>query len=159
MEQKTLARWLKIILIGVGICGIIFYALIVPAFGRSLVADNPEMSNRFWPWLIFILLTAVPCYVALVFGWIIAVNIGKDRSFSSANALLLKRIAVLAAVDTAFFFIGNAVMVFLNMSHAGVLLASLLIVFAGIAVTVAAAALSHLVLKAARLQEESDYTI
>ena len=45
------------------------------------------------------------------------------------------------------------------MSHPGVLLLSLLIVFAGIAVTVASAALSHLVYKAASLQEQSDLTI
>ena len=45
------------------------------------------------------------------------------------------------------------------MSHPGVALASLLGVFAGVAVAIAAAALSHLVRKAAELQEQSDYTI
>jgi hypothetical protein len=45
------------------------------------------------------------------------------------------------------------------MSHPGVTLLSLLIVFAGIAIAVAAAALSHLVHKAAALQEQSDLTI
>ena len=50
-------------------------------------------------------------------------------------------------------------MLFTNMSHSGVALFSLLIVFAGVAVAVAAAALSHLVQKAAVLQEQSDLTI
>ena len=45
------------------------------------------------------------------------------------------------------------------MNHPGVILMLLLVVFAGVAVAVAAAALSHLVKKAAVLQEESDLTI
>ena len=34
MEQKTLATWLKIIIIGTGICGIVIGALILPEVGR-----------------------------------------------------------------------------------------------------------------------------
>ena len=73
--------------------------------------------------------------------------------------VLLQRIAWLAAGDTAFFFLGNVVFTLLSMNHPGILLLSLLICFAGVAVTVAAACLSHLVRKAADLQEQSDLTI
>ena len=45
------------------------------------------------------------------------------------------------------------------MSHPDVVLASLVIDFVGIAVSVASAGLSHLVEKAAKLQEESELTI
>ena len=159
MEQKTLSRWLKVILVGVGLCGLVVYGAVLPLYGQSLVGQNPDMANRYWPWLIFLWATGVPCYAALVIGWRIAVNIGKDRSFSEDNARHLKRIAFLAAGDSVFFFVGNVVLLFANMSHPGVVLASLLVVFAGVAVTVAAAALSHLVLKAAMLQEQSDLTI
>ena len=159
MEQKILSRWLKLVVVGVGICGLVVYALILPLYGQSLVGSNPEMAYRYWPWLIFLWLTGVPCYIALVIGWKIAVNIGLDRSFTANNARYLKRIALLAAGDTVFFFVGNIVLLFANMSHPGVVLFSLLIVFAGVAVSVAAAALSHLVLKAAQLQEQSDLTI
>ena len=92
-------------------------------------------------------------------GWKIAVNIGKDRSFTLENARLLQIISWLAAGDAAFFFLGNIVLFFLNMNHPGILLISLLICFAGVAVAVAAACLSHLVRKAADLQEQSDLTI
>ncbi len=159
MEQRILSRWLKLVLVGVGLCGLVVYALILPLYGQSLVGSNPEMANRYWPWLIFLWLTGVPCYIALIIGWKIAANIGIDRSFSEDNARYLKRIAFLAAGDSVFFFVGNVVLLFANMSHPGVVLASLLVVFAGVAVTVAAAALSHLVLKAALLQEQSDLTI
>ena len=159
MEQTTLSKWLKIVLVGVGICGLIVYLLIIPSYGTSLKSMYPEFQNRYWPWVIFLWVTAIPCYTALVFGWNIAVNIGKDKSFTTDNAHYLKWISWLAAGDSAFFFVGNVALLFANMSHPGVTLFSLLVVFAGIAVTVAAAALSHLVRKAAVLQEQSDLTI
>ncbi len=159
MEQKALSKWLKIIIIGVGICGLVGYFLVIPRFGQSLARQYPEFSGRYLPWLIFIWLTAIPCYIALFFGWKIAANIGTDRSFSVENANLLKWISWLAAGDSIYFFAGNVTLLLLGMSHPGVVLASLLVVFAGVAITVAAAALSHLVRKAAALQEESDLTI
>lgn len=159
MEQKSLAMWLKVILIGVGICGAIIYFAVIPIFGESLAYDYPEFSNCYWPWLSFIWMTGIPCYGALFLGWKIATNIGADLSFSNANAKYLKWISWLAAGDAAFFFAGNIVMLLLNMSHPGIALGSCLVVFAGIAVAVAAAALSHLVKKAVVLQEENDLTI
>lgn len=159
MEQKGLATWLKIILVGVGICGLVVYFVVFPSYGESLVSDYPEFSNRFWPWLIFLWISGIPCYAVLVFGWKIAANIGRDQSFSNANAKYLKWIAWLAAGDGVFFFVGNMVLLFTNMSHPGIALFSLLVVFAGVAVAVASAVLSHLVQKAAVLQEQSDLTI
>ena len=159
MEQKTLAKWLKIILIGLGICGLAVYFAVIPSYGISLRTEYPEFSNRFWPWLIFLWLTAVPCYSALVLGWKIASGIGNDRSLTERNAGYLKWISWLAAGDTAFFFLGNLALLFANMSHPGIVLLSLLIVFVGTAAAVAAAALSRLVKKAAALQEQSDLTI
>ena len=159
MNQKKLAAWLKGIIIGIGLCGLVVYFAILPNFGESLHESYPEFAGWHWPWMIFLWCTAVPCFAALVLGWMIAVNIGGDRSFSEANARLLQRIAWLAAGDTAFFFLGNVVLFFLSMNHPGILLASLLICFAGVAVTVAAVCLSHLVHKAADLQEQSDLTI
>ncbi|MBR2520757.1 MAG: DUF2975 domain-containing protein [Oscillospiraceae bacterium] len=159
MKQSTLSKWLKFIILGVGVCGILVYAVFVPEYGRSTVEANPEFTGWFVPWLVFLSVTALPCYAALVLAWKIAVNIGCDRSFSTENARYLKWISFLAAGDALYFFIGNVVMLVLDMNHPGIALASLLIVFAGLAVTVASAALSHLVGKAAALQEQSDLTI
>lgn len=160
MKQAYLANWLKCIIIGVGICGLIVYFLVVPVIGRTIaVMEQGVYDHCYWPWLIFIWVTGVPCYTVLVLAWKVVCNIGADRSFSLPNAKLLKWISVLAAADAALFFAGNIVFLFLNMNHPGIVLFSQIIVFAGIAVAVAAAALSHLVLKAADLQEQSDYTI
>ena len=159
MEQKTLSKWLKLILLGMGICGLAVYLVVVPSFGDSLRSQYPEFAGRYWPWLIFIWVSGIPCYAVLVLGWRIAANIGRDASFSLENARFLRSIAVLAALDAAYVFLGNLAMLFLDMSHPGVVLLSLLVVFAGAAVAVAAGALSHLARKAALLQEENDLTI
>lgn len=159
MQQKTLAKWLKTILIGAAICGTVIYAGVIPLYGREIAAAYPEFANRYTPWLVFILLSGVPCYAVLGLAWKIASNIGADKSFSQANAKLLKGIAVLAAGDGAFVFLGNLVFLLLDMNHPSVMLASLFIVFLGAAISVAAAVLSHLVRKAADLQEQSDLTI
>jgi len=159
MKQKSLARWLKAAVIGVGVILIFVYAFVIPAYGASLVSQYPEFSNRYLPWLIFLSVTALPCFCALVLVWKIACSIGRDRSFTEKNAACLKYISLLAGADSAYFFLGNAVLLALNMSHPGILLFSLAFVFAGIAAAICAAALSHLVKKAAALQEQSDLTI
>lgn len=159
MEQKTLARWLKTAVVLVGLCGLFVYAVVLPLCGQTLVGQEPDHAYCYWPWLIFLWVTALPCFGVLGLGWRIAGNIGRDRSFSEENARCLKYAAVLAAFDAALFFVGNVVYLFLNMSHPGVTIASLAVSLGGVAVSVAAASLSRLVKKAALLQEQSDLTI
>lgn len=159
MEQKTFAKLLKFVIIGVGICGLFIYFYLIPSYGQSLAREFPEYAGAYLPWLIFLWITALPCYATLVFGWQISTNIGNDRSFSRENSRLLKWVAWMAAGDSAFFFLGNVVLLLCNMNHPGIFLVCMVVVFAGVAITVAAAALSHLVRKAAILQEESELTI
>ena len=159
MAQKNLAKWLKFIILGVGACALFVYSVILPMYGQGAVLKYPEFAYCYKPWLWFLWSTGLPVLAALVLCWRIASNIGRDRSFSLDNARLLKWISWLAAADSGYFFIGNIVMLGLGMSHPGVTLLSFLVVFCGVAVTVAAAALSHLVLKAADLEEQNELTI
>ncbi len=159
MSQKSLSKWLKGIVAGMGICGAIIYLYLVPVWGKELVGANPEFSNCYIPWLVVILISAIPCYGVLYLGWKISSEIGKDNSFSVENAAYLRNIAVLAVSDSAYFFAANLVLMIMGMNHPGIFLLSLLVVFAGIVVTVAAAALSHLVQKAAEIEQENELTI
>lgn len=159
MERNSLARWLKVMILGVGVCGLVVYAYIFPMFGQSLIWQHPELDGWFYPWLIFLWITGVPCYVALGLAWRIAVHIGRDESFSFANARLLKWISALAAGDAMFFFFGNVLYLVVGMNHPGIVIVSLIVVFFGIAISVAASVLSRLVRKAAELQEQNDLTI
>lgn len=159
MNQSSLSKWLKWIVVVVGLCGLLVYAWVIPSLGEMLRFEYPEFANCYTPWMILVWITGAPCYVALVFGWKIAGNIGRDRSFSVENAKLLKRIAVLAVADTGFFFAMNIIYWLLNMNHPAIVLLSLLVLIVGIAISAVSAALSHLVRKAAELQEQSDLTI
>lgn len=159
MKQTALSRWLKAVILAVGLCGLGVYFWIVPTLARSVTAQYPEFSGCLWPWLCLVWATAIPCYAALLFCWKIARNIGADRSFCAQNGRLLRWISYLAAGDVALFLLGNVVFLLLNMNHPSILLAALLIFLIGMAISVAAATLSHLVGKAAALQEQSDLTI
>lgn len=159
MSQFKLSRWLKAIIIGSGICGTIIYLYIFPFWGNDIAVSNSEFAFWYWPWLIFLWLTAIPCYATLICSYKIANEIGRDNSFSSKNAKLLKLISIYAAADSAFLFIGNIIFLLLNMNHPGIVLVSFFVVFIGIAITVASAALSHLVYKASQIREENDLTI
>lgn len=159
MEQKDLANWLKLIIIGIGLCGLFIYCIALPVYGSAVADAYPEYSWAYYPWIIFLWITGVPCYAVLFFGWRISSKIGIDRSFCTENAIDLKRISVLAAADSIFFFVMNVVYLFMGINKLGIVLAALIISFFGTAVTVAAAALSHLVKKAAKLQEDNDLTI
>ena len=159
MKQKSLSNWLKAIIIGMGFIGLVFYGLVVPALGNDLVSHYPEYNDAYYLWIVFLWLTAVPCYIVLYLAWKISANIGKDNSFSKENAVCMKYISMLAAGDSIFFFIGNIVYLVIGFNHPSIVLAALVIVFIGVSIAVAAAVLSHLILKAAQLKEENDLTI
>ena len=160
MDQKKLATWLKIIIAGVALCCVFICAVLLPELGKSLKTHyEGEFDYAFWPCLIFLWVCFIPVLAALVLSWRIAHNLGNGRAFTMENAKLFKIISILAVVDTAFFFIGNCVLLCLNMNHPGFVVFSLVIVFIGVAIAVCAAGLSHYVAKAAAMQDENDLTI
>ncbi len=159
MEQNDLSKWLKVIILGCGICGSIIYVMLVPYYGGYLVSLNPELSYYFYPWLFFIWASGVPCYLVLILAWKVATNIGADRPFCLENAKRLKMISALSAGDAMFFFGMNLLYLLLNMNHPGVVLLSLFVVFAGAVVAVLSASLSYFVKRATVLKEQSDLTI
>ncbi len=159
MTQNSLSKWLKMVILGAAVCGLALCVWAIPGFGKAVVQANPEFSYCYVPWLVLLWLVSLPCFVALVLAWKVAENIGKDRPFLPDNGRFLKWISRLAAADAVFFFFMNILYLFLNMNHPGIVLGSLLIAFAGTAVSVVCAVLAQMVEKAAVLQEQSDWTI
>lgn len=159
MEQRALSSWLKGAIVCLAVLGLLVFAVVIPAYGLTLAGNNPDYAHCFWPWMLLILLVAVPCYMALVIGWRIASDIGRDRSFSVVNAKRMKLISNLAFGDVMLFFCGNVLLLVFGMSHPGVFLVSLIPDLFGVALAVCAAALSHLIYKSASLQEDADLTI
>lgn len=145
MKQKKLANWLKVMIVGVGICGVLLAIFVLPMFGRTILTLG--------------LLTGLPCYLALWHSWEIMSNIANDQSFTMTNAKYLKNISTLATIDVIFLLIWDVIIVGWKFRDLHMFLVCLLIVFMGTVIAVIFAALSHLVGKAAVLQEQSDYTI
>ena len=159
MKLKSLARWLRAVIIGAALCGALLFGFAVPDFGKSLMADYPEFANRYLPWLLFLEISSLPCWAVLILGWKVVGNIGRGEAFCRENARLLGWVSRLAAADSGYFFLGNMILLLTGMSHPGIALASLGVVLAGIGATVAAAVLSHLVGKACDMRELTDLTI
>ena len=159
MNQSNLSKWLKFITIAVGVIGIIVFLFLVPMVGREVASTNPEYSYCYYPWLIFIWIMAIPCYMVLGFFWSICNQIQMNQSFSDKNAKSLIWISGLAIFNTIFCFVVNVTFLILNMSHPGIFIGFIFVIFAGIAIAIVSAALSHLVKKASVLQEENDLTI
>lgn len=159
MEQRTLVQWLKILVIFMTVCGGVLCVGVLPMVGKQMAEKYPEFAYCYLPWLFFLWILAVPCFVALRLSWKIFVNIEKDHSFCMENANYMGKISFLAGMDAGFLFLGNVLFLLIGMNHPGILLGAILIVVAGVGISVAAAALSHLVQKAAVLQEQSDLTI
>lgn len=158
-DPKKIERVLKVIIIGMGIFGALFYAAFLPEFIRDLISRAPDFSGWFWPWMILIWLTAVPCYIVLVLAWRSAVDAGKKNSFTMKNAERLQKTGRLASGDGIFFLIMNLIYWLIGLNHPGILLASCLIFFICIAFAVVVNALAVMVARAAELEEESKFTI
>ena len=159
MRQKELEKWLKIVIIAVALCGLIVCGVAIPWIGHVLIECDTQISYMYIPWLIFFIISAVPCYVIMYLGWKVAVNRGNDRSFSLENAKYIKLASKIILLDAIYFFVINICFGKVYINHPGVILALVFIVFAGVIASVVAAVLSHLVIKAADLQEQSDLTI
>ena len=145
MKQKELANILKVMIIGVAICGGGVYGLVIPTYGIAVMIATA--------------LTLIPCYIALVYSWKIMSNIANDDSFTMENAKLLGKISSLARIDSVFLLAWSVLFFTLKITDLHILVISLLIVFLGIVVAAIFAALSHLVLRAADLQDQYDLTI
>lgn len=158
MNQKKLAIWLKTIIGCTALIGLFTYGFAIPILiGKGyFVANYPEFSSAYVPWVVFISISAIPCFMALIRAWQIATEIGRDNSFSGINARYMRQISLYAMIDCVYFFVGNIVMLFLNMNHPGFVIVALFIVLAGIIIAVAAACLAHLIEKAAVIREENE---
>ncbi len=159
MSQKSLTGWLKAIILITATLSLLAFLCILFVIGPDMVNNYPEFSNRYLPWVIFITIIFIPYFIALGLSWPVTLSIEDKTVFSIKNAKIFKSVSALAIIDSCFVLIGNIILLLLNMSHPSVFLALSIIVFVGIAAAVVCAIISHLLVKAAHLKEQSDLTI
>ena len=159
MKQITLARMLQGIAVLAALLVLLLAVVVLPTLADEMVRSFPEYQRLRWPCLSFFWLSALPLFYALLLAWRIFADIGRDRSFCAENAARLARIGRLALLECGWYAAGIAILSVLRLFNPGLLLAGLAVVFAALAVATVAAALSYLVGKAVRLQQENDLTI
>ena len=159
MKQKELSVWLRIVVIVIGAAVLFLAVVFLPDIGQKAAQLNPELAYLYWPCLIFIWCTVLPMLAALALAWQIFTEIGRDNSFCLQNAQRLRKISVLALLDTLLYIGGFIALALLDAMRPGALVGTICIVFLGLIMTVISAALSHLTRKAADLKAENDLTI
>lgn len=159
MDISKISKILKAFILGTGTLGLAFFIFAMPLIGQSLVRAAPDYAHCYNPWLIFVWIVGIPCYIVLIFAWKISANIGVDNAFSLDNAKLFGYIYVVTITDVCIFLAINTVFIFMNMSHPGVFIISLGISFVGVAFAFCAKVLSAMCENAAQLKEETELTI
>jgi len=159
MTSLSLCRIVRAAVVAVAICGLVVCGYILPRWGMEAALRRTEDSSYYMPWLVFLWAAAVPCFIIVALVWKVSTAIKNDRVFTFETARLVKTGSVLLFCDVGFFFVGNVVLFILNLSHPGVLLASLFIDVFGVSLALLAAVLARYLTKAAALQEEADGTI
>lgn len=159
MVCKQLARCCKISLTGGCLCLAAVYLVAVPGVAAGLLRQAPELADRFWPWLLLVEATALPCILVALWGWKLTGEIGRGNAFSGESARLVKRTSTALLLDAALFLAGNVVYFLLGISHPAVALLALFVCAAAAVFGLAARALAQLVGEAARLREDSELVI
>lgn len=159
MNNDTLSKVLKLLIIGLAISGLVIYLFIFPFIGKSFIEVLPEASSWYWPWLSFLWITGIPCFMVLILMWQFTSTIKDNKVFSRLNATRILNISKLSILDTIIVIVGNLILLFADKNHPSIMILMLAIILLGITIAIIAYAFSRLIYNAAILQEESDLTI
>lgn len=165
MQQKTLVSWLKTIIIIFALLLAVLLFLIVPSMGQQVAARGSDTAFLFWPCLVFIWILGVPVYLMLREAWKVCCRIGSGQPFCGDNARSFVAICQYSLLDCGMLFLGNVALAITNgitklsVYPSEIPVFSVLLIFIGLAVSVAAATLSHLIYKASDINEENQLTI
>lgn len=164
MGQKGLSNLMKLAIILTGFVGLVCFAYVIPKLDINWSGLYPEFAKVSVIWAVFLELLALPYYTVLVLGWTVAKGIGNDKSFTYINSSRIKIASYIVLITSLYFFAGticflNVYFVLANFNHPGMLLLSFLFLFCSVILGIGLAMVSHIVMKAAKLQEEADLTI
>ncbi|WP_431808164.1 DUF2975 domain-containing protein [Lysinibacillus sphaericus] len=147
--MKKLAMWLKFLIIMVAFSGILFCFLVVPQMAIKIEG---------MPIMLFMWVTAIPFYLALLFAWKICSGITKKlfseqyvKHFTYMSYLVMSEI-VLYAIGIVYIIISE---------QATTIIFSFCLLFFGMAVTLTVflRVLANVFQQAIQLEEEAKLTI
>lgn len=147
--MKRLAMWLKFLIIMVALSGILFCFLIVP-----------QMATRIesMPITLFMWVTGLPFYIALLFAWKICSGI-TEQLFSEQHIKHLKKISYLAISEVVLYAIGIVYIIISEQATINILSFCLLFFGMAVTLTVFLRVLANVFQQAIQLKEEAKLTI
>lgn len=159
MKQRGFSLWLKAITLTCTILGLCLCFLLAPMLIENLTAAHAELEDMFYPGMVFVWITAVPFFAALAEVWLICGEIGRDNSFCIKNALRLRTLSGICALECILYLAGILLLLIKGASEPWLFLFFLFVIFICVSAAVGCAMLSHLVRKAADLRQDSELTI
>lgn len=156
VNNQKLSVLLKVIIIIMAVLGFGGYGIVVPWALSTFVEQYPEFAYYYIPWLIFIMITALPLYAILALGWSVSNEMKKDMLFTRKNAKSLRLVAFLLGGDAVFFFIGNIIYWMLNLNHPGVVIAAFVFCVFVVLISLAVNILADMINKASAIREENE---
>lgn len=159
MTSKSLGILMRISVIAASISGLFLGIFVIPSWGQDIINANPEFKSWYWPWLIYVWLIALPCFVVFFYVWRVSSAVKNDTVFTMLTAKWVKTGAILLLFDSALLFIGNIILFLLGINHPAILILSIIGGIFIAALALLAAVLSRYLTKAAILQEESEGTL
>lgn len=159
MEQKRIARALKIFAVFAGAVAGCFFFLYVPVGIWQIAQSWEEVAWLRWPGTIGMWAIALQCYLALAEFWRICGRIGRDNSFCRENAASMHRMGIYAFVAAALMVGGTIFLKTQSLLSGPIVIAVFFSVSVAVSIGVVCVALSLLIENAARLKEENDLTI
>lgn len=159
MKQHGFSLWMKAITVACAVLGLCLCFLLAPMLIDDLTTTYEELENMFYPGILFVWVTAIPFFAALAEVWLICGEIGRDNSFCVKNALRLRNLSGICALECVLYMIGIVLLLVKGVSVSWLFLFFLFIIFICVSAAVGCAMLSHLVRKAADLRQDSELTI
>lgn len=159
MKRIEISKWLKSITILLACMGAAILAVVVPNIAAECKQSYPELSYLYWPAMYYVWTVFAGCYGILIFFWRVCSQIGKGNAFSKENAQYFVWISRIALAIGVILFGGIVYLGWNNWLNPMINILLIIGVVAAITLSILAAALSHLILKAYEMKEENELTI
>ncbi|MDE6473567.1 MAG: DUF2975 domain-containing protein [Clostridia bacterium] len=162
MNDKKVAWLLRVAIIIVGLFGITVcafwwpFSISLSAIGidKSLASITGEQMVEFWLQFAFYQAASLPCFVILVFAWLVTNRISKGQFFALSTAKFINISALMLYIDLGIFLIGNLVFMFLNWNTFAIMYYFLAAI--GFAVAICMSIIAYFVKRSAELKEETE---
>jgi hypothetical protein len=152
--------FLKIVLVLLALAAAGLYLFWLPGIAARVAAADPEIAHLSRPFLIYVLILAIPFFAALYQAFRLLTYIDANRAFSEASVRAVGNIKVCALVIIALVALVELyASVWMQGSRLVFLVLGIFLIFATSVVATFAAVLQSLLQNAVAIQSENDLTV